>query len=310
MGRRNSVSYNLLEGIAPQNGLEAEYLFPNNADDTSGNGRNLTSTDFTPTKDDWFRPNEARLYDGVNDKDIYVEDWDSVLGTEWSVSFWVKFGNTTDSPAFIAAFRSNTLATTNNQIDLFQLGSTLRFRVRDNAINNVQIDYSNIVAGKYYHIAFIRDGNDLKLYVDNLLIGNIDASSIGTQVLDILTLGCVYNDTSDVYESFLDGTLDLIRIYSIALNDVQINNLYYETVEYKGKILTILDRGLVANYQCNGNVRDNGLNGYHGVLSGATLDDDQYGNADKSYLFDADFENISISSLVEPLGASIIFFLV
>lgn len=61
---------------------------------------------------------------------------------------------------------------------------------------------------------------------------------------------------------------------------------------------TPLSEGLVAYYPFNGNANDESGNGNHGIVSGATLTTDRFGNANSAYYFDGidDYINIGNSS--------------
>lgn len=62
-----------------------------------------------------------------------------------------------------------------------------------------------------------------------------------------------------------------------------------------------LNDGLVAHYTFNGNANDATSNNNHGVVSGATLATDRFGNSNQSYLFDGngDFININNSTSLD-----------
>jgi len=63
--------------------------------------------------------------------------------------------------------------------------------------------------------------------------------------------------------------------------------------------------GLVAYYPFNGNASDESGNGHNGTVSGATLTNDRFGNANKAYLFTAANQNhITINSPVGNFGLS------
>lgn len=61
-----------------------------------------------------------------------------------------------------------------------------------------------------------------------------------------------------------------------------------------------LNNGLVAYYPFNGNASDESGNGYNGVVNGATLTADRFGNPNSAYNFDGPSGNAITTSLVPP----------
>lgn len=62
-----------------------------------------------------------------------------------------------------------------------------------------------------------------------------------------------------------------------------------------------LENGLLAHYPFNGNANDVSGNGHHGVVNGATLTSDRFGNADGAYLFDGTGNWIDVNDLNQQL---------
>ena len=55
-----------------------------------------------------------------------------------------------------------------------------------------------------------------------------------------------------------------------------------------------LGDGLVAYYPFNGNANDESGNGHDGVVNGAKLSNDRFGNKESSYIFDGISHNRSL----------------
>ena len=64
-----------------------------------------------------------------------------------------------------------------------------------------------------------------------------------------------------------------------ALTRYNNNQMIYRVVEYN------LNSGLIAYYPFNGNANDKSINGNHGIVSGATLTSDRFGNINSAYSF-------------------------
>jgi len=63
-----------------------------------------------------------------------------------------------------------------------------------------------------------------------------------------------------------------------------------------------LQQGLVAYYPFNGNANDESGNGNHGVVYGATLTEDRFGNLNSAYLFNGVTHYISLPALVNNIS--------
>jgi hypothetical protein len=68
-----------------------------------------------------------------------------------------------------------------------------------------------------------------------------------------------------------------------------------------------LQQGLVAYYPFNGNANDASGNGNNGIVNGATLTADRFGNANRAYNFDGNAQYISVQNSVtlSPLNLTI-----
>ena len=64
------------------------------------------------------------------------------------------------------------------------------------------------------------------------------------------------------------------------------------------------DSGLVAKYYFNGNANDESGSGFDGIIYGATLTTDRFGNANKAYLFDGTSSYIKATAHVIPASGN------
>ncbi|KPA19280.1 hypothetical protein MHK_000504 [Candidatus Magnetomorum sp. HK-1] len=111
------------------------------------------------------------------------------------------------------------------------------------------------------------------------LIKSIDDTSVRS--LDYYFSKSDTNVTLSVHA--YDNRIGLEEVLYIlkTLSDIKSNNIS-------------LDHGLVAYYPFNGNANDESGNGNDGVVNGATLTIDRYGNNDSAYLFDGDNDYINV----------------
>ena len=106
---------------------------------------------------------------------------------------------------------------------------------------NLQTTSSNILeVGKWYHIAATRSSNTLKIYINNVEVASLTSSGVANTNTEPLELG----GTSTMAHSFLNGSLDEVRIWNVARTATQIQSTYLS--ELAGN-----ESGLVANYSFN-----------------------------------------------------------
>ena len=92
------------------------------------------------------------------------------------------------------------------------------------------------------------------------------------------------NQTGTNGEGYINGKIDDIRIYNVALDSTNVQALYHEG-GYGTTTLTIPTNGLVAWYPFNGNANDESGNNFNGINYGATLTTDRFGKANSAYYF-------------------------
>ena len=167
--------------------------------------------------------NYALDFDGAGD---YVDMGDTVknyLGTSYTVSAWIKADAIAPSKV-IAAYRHSSIG---NPV-LFQLdhyNADARWTVRDDSGNSAQAIYSNaITAGIWYHVAGVREGDTLNVYV-NGVSGTWDSQAFGTISPDNLKVGALQFGGNPP-GAFFGGIIDDVRIYDRALSAEEILGLY------------------------------------------------------------------------------------
>ncbi len=186
------------------------------------------------TVESWIKvdPNQADL--GTNDNDI-IEKWGHELAPE--------------GYPFVIRYERNTGKISVKRYDL---------------VNNPQIHSTiNVNDGNFHHVAFVKDGNILKLYIDGKLDGETTDTTTGnTQNNLSLSLGRRGNNAN-----YFEGEIDEVRIWNVARTQEQIQTNLYNN-------LTGKETGLVGYWNFNegkGIVgADLTSNINHGIISGAT----------------------------------------
>ena len=141
----------------------------------------------------------------------------------------------------------------------------------------------------------VYDGTGLantKLYVNGILHTDNycnDNVGIATELATNVTSGGISFGKRNDNLGFLDGALDDIAIYNRALTPAEITQLYTaaeEPVATCPPLAPNLQNGLVGYWPFCGNANDESGNGNNGVVNGATLAEDRFGNAGSAYSFD------------------------
>ncbi|RLI99997.1 MAG: hypothetical protein DRP08_06800 [Candidatus Aenigmatarchaeota archaeon] len=88
--------------------------------------------------------------------------------------------------------------------------------------------------GQYHHIAAVRAGSEIKIFVDGVLKNSVSGVSGSVSTSESLKL-------CGKYESYVKGYADEVFVFNKALSDEEISDLYnnygYTTTNYPGKVL-------------------------------------------------------------------------
>jgi len=177
----------------------------NIAYDSSGNGND--GTIYTAT---WVDGKVGKAL-GFNGIDSYVSIPDSssldISGNQMSVEFWVKFDSLIDGSSPYMKFYDKGNAYNSAMLETGNIRFT--FWVAGDSSANLDSSRTSWLAGTWYHIAEVYDGNVMSIYVNGALdnsmpmTGNI-ASTTYPIALGAYTLGGQY---------FLHGAMDEFKIY-------------------------------------------------------------------------------------------------
>jgi hypothetical protein len=275
------------------NGLVAHYPLDGNADDMSGNDNHGTVTGATLTTDRFGNANGAYAFDGFSDISFANRPPIATNGS-FTYSFWMVSTLSEPYPVYSPNAWLWFVDRTSVTDPLLSLG-IITENVGTNSVGQFWLmprfdDYTSpgnndlgggIVGGllipqAWQHIILARDyGNSFKLYVNGVLVGT--ATDNGKPLtLPAVTLGRNPNHG----QTGLIGKIDDFRIYDRALLDTEIRQLH---------------SGLVAYYPFDGNANDASGNANHGMVNGATLSTDRFGNTNGAYAFNG-FSGVSFTN--------------
>ena len=265
-------------------GLVAYYPFNGNANDESGNGNDGIVNGATLSTDRFGRCNQAYSFNGINNS-IEVNNSSSLqLTNAFTFTFWTYINQWYNNEWGTFISKSSWV---NSPKYLIATHRTDGWNLPINYTNNVATPYMTpLEAYKWKFVTWIWDGNNSYLYVDNqkYVLNNYS----GTQDIDngTLTIGTVKHPIPGAI-TWLNGKMDDIRIYNRTLTDSEIQQLYLEDNN--------LNNGLVAYYPFNGNANDESGNGHDGIVNGATLTTDRFGNQNRAYSFDGISNDINLN---------------
>jgi len=184
-----------------------------------------------PTQGETGVMSYSYLFDGTDD---YIKrssaDNNLTPVTNHSVSVWVKRAGAGSSATGYIISRWNLLV--NDPFYYMSLNDSdvLIFSYADNTITVKEISYSpgsDIWTGNWKHIVYTRSGTTMKLYVNGSLVstdtgGNGSANQTSSTYCD--TFGVSYISGSKA--GYFNGYIDQTAIWSIALSQSQITELY------------------------------------------------------------------------------------
>ncbi len=204
----------------PTNGLIGFYPFNQQAIDASGHQNNGIIYGATPTPDKNGVENSAYSFNGT---DNYID-------------FGINSKLNPQSALTISCFVKKNISTTyqtivRNRYNGFGLkidpynGIGLELYLSKNNVVTYYPTYTNTnsIDGNWHHIAAVWDGTTAKIYLDGGLIKQSSAS--GDFISYIGNSVAIGRDANGAVQYF-SGTIDNVRIYSVALDASQVNQLY------------------------------------------------------------------------------------
>lgn len=301
-------------------GLVAYYKLDADVLDGSGYGNNGTLFGAISANDRWNQTSSSIYFDGVND---YAEvnnnaALNSYLTTgELSISYWIKpdIGNTRDVIAKRPPANNGGFVV---QANPNQMGYD--HDVYTNAgWKFVVIPYTQ---NQWQHISFTAKQNDaIRVYKNGVLSGSLSLAG-NTFVGTNSNMRLMANTMA--LELFQKGNLDELMIHNRVLSPSEILALFNQHLTYAQScdianvgrdtmvmssstacdsiqnIVTSLQspvnsQDMVAYHTFEGNANDVSGWGNNGIVNGATLTTDRFGNADEAYAFNTSTSKITIS---------------
>ena len=208
-----------------QNQLVSYYPFNGNPNDASGNGYNGTVNRATLTTDRFGNANKAYSFTNANGG-ISVSSF-KALGNNFTISYWVNYSTSilnTSIRDLSYDFQNNGIFATYRDFPNSIAFATPGTNGISNNINILSSD--SLSLDRWYHITSIRNGNELKLFINGKLVKagiNNFTSTIPSKTLYIGGDPFQVNMSSNAAFS---GKLDDIFIYDRSLSDEEVQQIF------------------------------------------------------------------------------------
>jgi hypothetical protein len=218
-------------------GLLAFFPFNGNAVDVSGNGNNGIVKGVVPAEDRFGRPGSAYLFDGAGGYIMIPASKSMIFQSEITVCGWVypngfHQGHCPANDILRKGTRDNELGNFflrysvgcdenfSPEKERFSFGMNFRNGSEAQGVTGTSV----VRPGEWYFVVGTYDGRAFKIYVNGVLEGAVPAVGTITNSRRALTIGA--NDNPD-FPYRVRGILDDIRIYSRALSEDEIQELYH-----------------------------------------------------------------------------------
>jgi hypothetical protein len=269
----------------PKEGLIGYWPFNGNANDESGNGNHGIVDKATLTSDKNNKPNSAYQFYKSGSK-IAVPDAKMLNNPFVSISFWLKTQDTLLQSYIYKSQEGTAKHEEYGIVSNFTRKNTLEFSVKNGSncipASGWKRNIKDIVVfdGYWHHITATYDGIFSKLYIDTVLVSEIQDtffpidSCPGGEIL----FGKGWNNDAN-----FDGILDDIAIWNRAITFEEVKSMYkVSKPKYNTKIP---QDGLIGFWPFNGNAQDQSSLANHGEVNGATLTTDRCEKRNSAYEF-------------------------
>jgi hypothetical protein len=231
-------------------GLVAYFPFSGNANDESVFANNGTVVGATLTYDRYGNTDSAYNFNGVNER-IYVPEnsiYDFGVG-DFTISSWINIDNLSTARIVSAGFNendniwglgfgTNPAWGTGNRINYFVYSNN---DFRDFSSNEIT-DYST---GIWTFITATKINDQIKFYQNGLPVSEATIT-YPSNSNSFMSIGC-RQQGSGVFDEFLNGKIDEVKIFNISFTDQQIKQMYLETTTAPNLLFPGNDSTLINN---------------------------------------------------------------
>ncbi|MFH1861368.1 MAG: LamG-like jellyroll fold domain-containing protein [bacterium] len=144
---------------------------------------------------------------------------------DYTVEAWVK--SDTHSDLIHSSWNIITQKGYRNEFGLYKGDPKMSFKPYNNSGSSFLVDYddTNMEAGTWYHVAGVRRGNMVELYVNGALVEskNNFTGLLGTKPGELMTIG---NSKPGSQNGFV-GVIDEVKVWNRGLSAAEIGQIYY-----------------------------------------------------------------------------------
>ena len=286
-----------IPSYVPKDGLVGWWPFNGNANDESGNGLEGKPIETVLTYDRAGKSNSAyHFYGTQSSMEVSNSATLDLFSKDFTLSMWVKRDKLPEGN-----YAESLLSKGKNSLVLaYSIGQNGIANPENNAFGfdsygkNSEIYKGIVPINTWCHVVCIKSANQVIYYVNNkkFVTGLNDFNYPMSDVTNALCFGKKVSTNNQ----FFKGDLDDISIFTRALTDAEVSQLYNQSPAI---ILpaALPKNGLMAWYPFNGNANDESGNGHHCNVYGPTLTPDRFGVENKAYRFQYD----SLQSYIKNL---------
>lgn len=290
-----AISINVIAQIPvniPSSGLISYYAFNNNGNDLVSSSVPITNSGIS-CPDRFGNTNSAYQFNGNNLIKYNGSNPMGLIGNSYqnfTINYWVNFSS--NSSISLGAYGWG-----------YYLGLTSTNKISFSYIDNSSIwnyNYSNssVTFNDWKMITIRKTGSILSIFIDKVLDNTITLTS---NIQNYTPTNCWIGANGQDLNSYTNGKLDDISIYNKSLTQSGIDSLFNGFVSSCTPNLT---NGLIAHYPFTGNANDLSGNNLNGVVNGAILSTDRFGNANSAYEYDGinDYIQVNDNALLDITG--------
>lgn len=164
--------------------------------------------------------NSSYKFDGIDDTVQFGNDTSLNFGAgDFSIQLWVNATNDVGTNKKILIKGDGGVGGIRYEITA-QDASIIKVNVDDNSIDATVSSAVEAFDSLWHHIVMVRDGNNLRLYIDGVEDANSPADITGLGDIDNADINLTVGNTE------YNGTLDEIGMWNRALSDGEVSDLY------------------------------------------------------------------------------------
>ncbi|MDZ7744241.1 MAG: LamG domain-containing protein [Candidatus Saccharibacteria bacterium] len=271
--------------------LTGHWSLDGHARDATPYSNHGTISGATSASDRFERSSAALAFNGSTDY-VHIPDHSNLrhASSDFSISLWLNTSEETNGGTeLLSSFLS---MTDGSGFKLTQRANgSIKTEIGDNSINTTQL----LEQDTWSHWLFVgQDGDTLSVYKDGALSDTF-SSNYNITYSDGLYVGSQMGTTA-MWEGLADG----FRVHSYAIDATGAAELY----KTGGSHIKISDlqRGLIAHWALNGNVKDSTPHANDGSTGGdVSMTSDHHGRPNSAYSFSSSQDHLSVPAIPENI---------